>query len=262
MGAEVNATDSAGVPWEGRSFEPNAAPDDDGSAPQALMATITRFHAGDATEAEVVDQVRESRLLIPLLAKAGETGTTAEGLTVDKTQELSIVTVTGPDGRAVLPVFSSVEAMKAWNPDARPVPAAGTRVALAAASENTDLVIIDPLSDSEFILRRPAVWAIAQSAPWTPSFLRADVRDEFAASAESEECVADIQLLAGDPGARLHGPELVVQIAMREGLDRETLDAVMERMRERWSASELIAQSVDSLAVQVIRAPAADVPTS
>lgn len=262
MGDEMNATDSAGVPWEGRSFEPNAAPDDDGSAPEALMATITRFHSGVGTEAEVVDQVRESRLLIPLLAKAGETATAPKGLTIDKTQELSIVTVTGPDGRAVLPVFSSVEAMKAWNPDARPVPAAGTRVALAAASENTDLVIIDPLSDSEFILRRPAVWAIAQSVPWTPSFLRADVRDEFVASAESEEYVADIQLLAGDPGARLHGPELVVQVAMREGLDRDTLDSVMERMRERWSASELIAQSVDSLAVQVVRAPAAGLPTA
>ena len=257
MGARSNATDSAGVPWKGRSFESKPASDDDGRAPEALMAAITRFHAGDATEAEVVDQVRESRLLIPLLAKAGETETTAEGLTIDKTQELSIVTVTGPDGRAVLPVFSSVEAMSAWNPDARPVPAAGTRVALAAANENTDLVIIDPLSDSEFVIRRPAVWSIAKSVEWTPSFLRADVRDEFVASARDEEFVVDVQLLPGDPGARLQGPELVVQIAMREGLDRETLDAIMDRMRERWSSSELIAESVDSLAVQVVRAPVA-----
>jgi len=257
MGAEMNRADSAGVPWEGRSFDPNPAPDDDGSAPEALMAAISRFHAGDGTEVDVVDQVRESRLLIPLLANAGETGATAEGLTVDKTQELSIVTVTGPDGRTVLPVFSSVEAMKTWNPEARPVPAAGTRVALAAASENTDIVVIDPLSDSEFVIRRPAVWAIAQSVEWAPSFLRAEVRDEFAASAADEENVIDVQLLAGDPGARLQGPELVVQIAMREGLDRETLDAIMDRLRTSWSSSELIAQSVDSLAIQVVRAPAA-----
>ena len=54
------------------------------------------------------------------IAKAGETGTTADGLTVDKTQELSIVTVTGPDGRAVRPVFSSVDAMKTWNPETEP----------------------------------------------------------------------------------------------------------------------------------------------
>lgn len=251
----MNSTDSAGTPWEGRSFEPNPAPDDDGTAPVALMAVITKFHQGDATEADVVDSIRESRLLIPLLAQAGETETTEAGLTIDKTQELSIVTVTGPDGRAVLPVFSSVTAMSNWNPDARPVPAAGTRVALAAASENTDLVVIDPLSDSEFVIRRPALWSIAQSTDWTPSYLRTDVRDEFAIAAAEEADVAEIQLLAGDPGARLQGPELVVQIAMKPGLDRETLDATMDRMRERWATSELIAQSVDSLAVQVVRAP-------
>lgn len=250
----MNLTDSAGTPWEGRSFKPNPAPDDDGTAPAALMAVITRFHQGDATEADVVDVIRDSRLLIPLLAKAGETATTELGRTIDKTQELSIVTVTGPDGRAILPVFSSVSAMSNWNPDARPVPAAGTRVALAAASENTDLVIIDPLSDSEFVIRRPALWSIAQATEWTPSFLRADVRDEFVAAAAKEDDVAEVQLLAGDPGARLHGPELVVQVAMRPGLDREALDAVMDRMRDRWASSELIAQSVDSLAVQVVRA--------
>lgn len=254
----MNSTDSAGVPWAGRSFEPNSAPDDDGTAPPQLIAAISRFRAGDATEADVVDVVRESRLLIPLLANAGETGISDEGLTIDKTQELSIVTVTGPDGRTVLPVFSSVTAMSKWNPQARPVPAAGTRVALAAASENTDLVVIDPLSDSEFAIRRPAVWSIAQSTEWISSYLRADVRDEFAASAADEPDVAEVQLLSGDPDARLHGPELVVQIAMRPGLDRDSLDATMDRLRERWSLSELIAQSVDSLAVQVVRAPDAD----
>ena len=259
MGTEKNLTDSAGTPWEGRTFEPNPAPDDDGTAPPKLLDVITRFHRSEATEADVVNIVRESRLLIPLLAKAGETTTTDAGLTTDKTQELSIVTVSGPDGRAVLPVFSSVDAMSNWNPQARPVPAAGTRVALAAASENTDLVIIDPLSDSEFVIRRPALWSIAQSIDWTPSYLRVDVRDEFAASAADENDVAEVQLLPGDPGARLQGPELVVQIAMRPGLDRETLDAMMDRMRERWATSALIAQSVDSLAVQVVRAPLSDV---
>ncbi|MGV8913649.1 MAG: SseB family protein [Rhodoglobus sp.] len=251
----MTSTDSAGTPWEGRTFQPNPAPEDDGTAPPLLMAIITRFHRGEAAETAVVDVFRESRLLIPLLAHAGETATSEAGLTIDKTQELSIVTVTGPDGRAVLPVFSSVSAMSNWNPQARPVPAAGTRVALAAASENTDLVVIDPLSDSEFVIRRPALWSIAQSIAWTPSYLREDVREEFAASASTEHDVAEVQLLPGDPGSRLQGPELVVQIAMKPGLDREALDATMDRMRERWAMSELIAESVDSLAVQVVRAP-------
>jgi len=254
----VNSTDSAGVPWEGRSFEPNPAPDDDGTAPEEFIAVMTRFRAGDATEADVVDVIREARFLIPLLAEAGDTGKTAEGLTVDKSQELSIVTVTGPDGRTVLPVFSSVAAMSAWNPQARPVPAAGPRVALAAASEQTDLIVIDPLNETEFVVRRPAVWAIAQTEPWRSSYLRPEVRAEFVRSADGETNVSDIQLLAGDPEARLQGPELVVQIAMKPGLDKASLDEIMDRLRESWGTSELIAQAVDSLAVQVVRAPSDD----
>src|SRR5690606_14137168 len=97
----------------------------------------------------VVDAFRNARLLIPLVAEAGDEGVNDRGVRVDKTQELSIVTVGGPDGRAVLPVFSSVATMAAWNDAARPVPADGRRVALAAASEGTDLVVIDPTSRTE-----------------------------------------------------------------------------------------------------------------
>ena len=38
----------------------------------------------------------------------------------------------GPDGRAVLPAFTSVAAMQAWNTDARPVPIQASKVASAA----------------------------------------------------------------------------------------------------------------------------------
>ena len=81
--------------------------------------------------------MRTCRFLIPLVAVAGETGLTDDGHVVDKTQELSIITVAGPDGRAVLPVFSSVDTMRHWRPDARPVPADAVRVALAAAATGT-----------------------------------------------------------------------------------------------------------------------------
>ena len=86
----------------------------------------------------------------------------AHGLAVDKTQELSIVTVAAPDGRRVLPVFTSVAAMSRWDAAARPVPADGVRTAVAASADDTDLIVIDPGSETEFVLRRPAVWAIAQ----------------------------------------------------------------------------------------------------
>lgn len=150
--------DSAGQPWQGREFDDNPFGDDDGTAPPALLGALAAFRAGEVGPEAVVDALRASRLLIPLVAELGDEGTTDAGLTVDKSQELSIVTVSGPDGRSVLPVFSSVTAMQTWNPAARPVPADGRRVALAAASEETEIVVLDPTSETEFVLRRPAVW--------------------------------------------------------------------------------------------------------
>lgn len=244
-------SDSAGQPWAGRHFEPNPSPDDDGSAPPALLEALAGFRSGEVDEGAVVEAFRASRLLIPLLARLGEAGVNAEGKSIDKSQELSIVTVAGPDGRIVLPVFSSVAAMTAWNPVARPVPAVGPRVALAAASEGTDLVVLDPTSDTEFAIRRPALWAIARQRQWTPSFRSAEVAAEFATTVLDEPAVTALVLSAGDPDARLHGPELAVELTLIPGLGRAQLDDLLSRLSTRWAQSELIADRVDSLEVAI-----------
>lgn len=244
-------SDSAGVPWEGRQFEHNPASDDDGSAPASLSLALGLFRDGEVGEARVVEAFRGSRLLIPLVAHLGESGIGKHGHTVDKSAELSIVTVAGPDGRNVMPVFSSVDAMRRWKPLARPVPADAVRVALSAASEGTELVVLDPTSLTEFVIRRPALWAIAQSQPWIPSYLDPGVLDEFRSSAESEPAVAALRIEPGDPDARLAGPELVVHLALTPGLVRAELDALLTRLQVRWTASETIAGRVDSLAVRL-----------
>ena len=250
----MSGTDSAGVPWEGRSFDHPPASDDDGSAPPKLLEALKRFRSKELGEAEVVDEIRTSRLLIPLLAHAGETGVAPDGQLVDKTQELAIITVEGPDGRTVLPAFTSVAAMAEWNPSARPVPADGARVALAAASEGTDLVVIDATTDTEFVVRRPALWALAQGEPWSPSYLDESVLRDFMASADGEEAILAIQLAPGDPDARLAGPELLVQISLVDGLDQRLLTALVDRLQKRWAASEVIATRVDSMTLRLVRA--------
>jgi hypothetical protein len=251
MSHPTNSADSAGQPWHGRSFGDAPASTDDGSAPELLIGALARFHGGESGEADVVDAFRTSRLLIPLVAHAGDVGIGPNGQKVDKTQELSIVTVGGPDGRNVLPVFSSVAAMSAWNAKARPVPADGVRVALAAASENTDLVVLDPTSATEFAIRRPALWAIAQSQPWQPGYANPDVLDAFLTSVRSELAVLNVRLAAGDPSARLGGPEVVVRLELIDGLTRAELDTTLNRLAQRWAANDVIATRVDSLKVKL-----------
>jgi hypothetical protein len=221
--------------------------------PRELGAALERFRAGDGGPADVVAAFASSRLLIPLLAELGDGGTEvgAHGHAVDKSQELSIVTVEGPDGRRVLPVFGSVEAMARWNPIARPVPADGVRVALAAADDGTELVVLDPASPTEFVLRRPAVWAVAQQQPWRPAFESDAVREAFERSIAGELAVVGVDLEAGDPDARLRGPELVVRLRLIAGLTRTELDAVTTRLARRWSEDDAIATGVDSLTVRL-----------
>lgn len=242
-------TDSAGTPWAGRHFEPNPAAGDDGSPDEKLVEAIRRFRAGELGESEVVEALRDARLLVPLVAELGADGLNEHGH--EKSQELSIVTVEGPDGRRVLPAFTSVAAMGAWNPSARPVPATGVRVALAAASEQTDHVVLDATSDTEFGIRRPALWALAQGQRWVPSYLDTEVLTAVMDAAEHEPAVVAVQLAPGDPAARLAGPELIVQLSLASGLDQPALDALLARLQQRWAASELIATRVDSLTVKL-----------
>ena len=253
-GHHAGLTDSAGTPWAGRHFEEREPSTDDGSAPEKLAEALRRFKAGEVGESAVVDAARDSRLLVPLVADLGETGVTEHGARFDKRAELSIVTVAGPDGRNVLPAFTAVDAMQRWNPKARPVPAEGIRVAVAAASERTDLVVIDPTSPTEFAIRRPALWAMARSLPWTPSYLDEQVLAAFVEAAEPERSVLTVQIAPGDPGARLAGPELAVYLALADGLAPADLDAVLSRLQQRWAASEVIAERVDSLGVHLSRA--------
>ena len=245
-------SDSAGQPWAGRHFEATTPSDDDGSAPDHLIEAIRRFHARELGEADVLEALRTARLLIPLVARLGDDGVNEHGH--EKQQELSIVTVVGPDGRTVLPAFTSVAAMSTWNPQARPIPAAATRVALAAAHEQTDLVVVDATSATEFAIRRPALRALATGERWIPSYLDEDVLDAFAASATGEPAVRSVALIAGDPDVRLAGAELVVQLRLAPGLSEAELTALLATLQTRWAASEVIADRVDSLTVQLLTA--------
>ena len=247
----ANTGDSAGVPWEGRSFHENPDAGDDGSAPPRVLEAIRRFRAREVGVVEVVEALHDARLLLPLLATRGDEGVGPHGQLVDKTQELSLVTAAGPDGRPVLPAFTSTDTMREWNASARPIPIAVPRIALAVASEGTPLIVVDPGAPTMFVLRRPSFPALATGQPWVPCFEDREVLDAFLASSSNEASLVAMQLAPGDPDARLTGAELLVQLSVQEGLDKPELDAMVARLGERWAADALIAERVDSIGVVV-----------
>lgn len=267
-GGEV---DSGGYPWAGRTFDHHetAFADDDGKTPEVLRVAVGALRAAAAEfraalpgsqagalsvlaehQLEVLKAISRSRLLIPLLTEAGDIGVTPEGRTVEKTQELSIVTVAGPDGRRVMPAFSSVEAMQRWNSDARPIPVAGPQLAVAAAQEETDLIVIDPGSpESECGVRRTALPGVALGDPVLPAWADDEVRTAFASALGGEPRIEAVALMPGDPEGRLLAPELEVHLLLASGLDRDALSGLLESLQQRLATSEVIADRVDSMRI-------------
>jgi len=242
--------DSAGVPWAGRELQPNSFADDDGSARIELIKAIENFHE-TLNPAAVFQEFKKSRLLIPLIAVLGESEIGAHGQTVDKSAELSIVNVKTPDDQVGLPVFSSVETMKVWNPDARPVPHDAVRVALAAASEGNTRIILDPGSATEFAFRRAAIAALAQSLDWQAPYLDKKVISAYESAVEEESDITDITIGTADPQSRLAGPEVQIQLGAKSGLSKSQLEDVLQRVIDKWAQSEIIVAAVDSISLKV-----------
>jgi hypothetical protein len=244
-------TDSAGTPWAGRSFEQNSFADDDGKAPAELVSAIASFRAGEVGAEQVVDQIRISRLLVPLIAQVGESEVGAHGQKVDKSAELSIVTVKSPDDQESLVVFSSVEAMSHWNLSSRPVPTDAIRVCLAAASQMSTRVVLDPGSETEFVIRRPAIAKIAQSLPWIAPEKNPAVLQVIGESVAEEPKVLGFEAATADPLSVLAGAELEVLLTLEAGLEPSVVRDLIERISSFWSKSEDFAVSVDSVAIKL-----------
>ena len=250
MSLPDHLADSAGQPWAGRAFEPSPWTGDDGTAPATYTAALAAFHAGQVEVEAVVDALRGVRLLVPLLAEVGEVGETASGHAFDKRAELALVTVAGPDGRKVLPAFSSAAAMSAWNPQARPIPAPARQVALGAAADGTELVVVDPATE-RFGLRRSALEALARDVPWTAPWHDAEVGRAIRRAVADEPAVTTARVGTDDPRASLDGAEVQVVVVLHETLDRQQVAELMARVQRRWTEDDLIRARVDSMTVRL-----------
>lgn len=244
--------DSAGVPWEGRHFESNQWANDDGSPDPTLQAAIDAFLAQQSHAEDVVRAFGGARLLIPLIAQLGEAGAGSHGQTVDKSADLSIVSVETPDGQVGLPVFSSVVTMRHWNPLARPVPIEAARVALAAASENNTRIVLDPASESEFVIRRPAIEAIARQVSWVHPARNSELKALIAKAIDAESAIENFAIQDGDPRCRLQGPEVLVFLKIGAGTDQGLLEKLLSRLTTAWAKEPSLALGVDSFGVKLI----------
>lgn len=141
-------------------------PDDDGAADAALVAALAGFDAAPEDGERYVDvlaALAESRLLVPVVAVLGEVEVDARGLAQDKSSDMAAVLLTGADGRRALLAFSGTEAMRRWDPDARPVPVETHHAALAAVQEGASALLLDVAGPVRFVVEGEDLRALARA---------------------------------------------------------------------------------------------------
>ncbi|MCX6498176.1 MAG: SseB family protein [Arthrobacter sp.] len=269
------ATDSAGQPWAGRSLSGDDAKihnfeDDDGAPDAGYLAALAALEAGDGDEAAVVASLATARVFVPILARLAEegdavTGSHGEELHGDKQADMALVTLRAADGRTALPVFSSAGALAVWHAEARPVAVYAARAALSAVAEGAQLLVLDPGSATTFVVRRPAVWALARQQDWTPSYSDPAVAEAAGAATAGFPALRRVEIHPGGgvasaqaggrqlPGGGA-GPELRLVLYLEDGLDAAEVQAIVAALNTGWARNETFAERVDSIEIKLQRA--------
>jgi hypothetical protein len=135
-------------PGRGRSLANPQFPDDDGSAANGVRALVAQASAGAVDPVSAARSLRDVRLLssvVAVLDAADEAGG-------DKDSHMAVVSMLNAAGEKGLLAFTGVDALLAWNPDARPVPALGRDVARAALDDDASAVVIDVAGPARLVL--------------------------------------------------------------------------------------------------------------
>ncbi|MDN5821353.1 MAG: SseB family protein [Brachybacterium sp.] len=240
-------TDTAGVTWEGRDYTVSPFPGDDGRAPEPLAEALAAHRNGqDPHRQHLVAALSSARVLVPIMAVATETGTTAHGLTGDNGADMAMVSITGADGTSVLPLFTSVAALSAWRGDARPVPVVAPQAAQAAVQEGCTALLLDPATPSEdggpVLLPRSVLWALAQGREWLPPHLDPELARVL--DRVGREASAEVHGLAARAGER---SEVDLHLQLRPGLTAEEVRAVVDAVTARLGGEEIVAERISSL---------------
>lgn len=255
--------DSAGQPWSGRDLTGDGNPlhnfdSDDGGPDPSYVAAMAALMDGTGGEQAVHRALAQARVFVPVIATLAEGGIGEHGFTEDKEADMALVTIKAPDGRPALPVFSSVDRLHSWHAQARPVAVYAPRAALSAVAEKAQLLVIDPGADLTFVLRRPAMWALAQQRDWTPSYEDTGLVPVLQSAADADPAIVGLTAAPGRgvasrsadgtvvPGGG-PGPELRIEVTVAPETGREQVTAILQRLQRALGSNAEFAARVDSL---------------
>lgn len=179
----------------GRALHPGGQPfrGDHGAADARVAAALAAYAAGQGSERDALKALAATRFLVPVVAILAETGEHG----AEKDSEMALPTLIGNDGRAAIIVFTSVDAVKRWRPDARPIPAEAGRVWQAAVAE-AQAVVIDVAGPVPFVVEGARLQALATGQPPPAPHEDPDIQAEIAAAVAAEPAITGARVLPSD----------------------------------------------------------------
>jgi hypothetical protein len=122
--------------------------DDSGACPP-----LTAQALASGMPVAVAAAIRQERLLVPVVKAPAGSLPVDDADACGTGDAMASVTFVAADGRRALLAFSSLAALLAWDPGARPLPQAGADIAASAVAGGMDALIIDIASDHRVALQ-------------------------------------------------------------------------------------------------------------
>lgn len=227
-------------------LKPNPFAGDDGTTDPKLDDALALEEFGPRLEA-IIEILPDVRVLVPVLAHE-HPGRTADGgvaahesVDRDPCTSAAMLAVEAPDGRAAMPIFSSVQALLWWNPNARPVPVHPQNAAIAAVAEADGLLVLDAGSERPMLLGRPAVNALATGEPWTAPWRDESLPAVVARTLAGIDGLKGLQIMPGRTA------ETAIVLAVDGDASREHVTAALTEASRRLGEVDELQHRVDSL---------------
>jgi hypothetical protein len=226
--------------------------DDHGEGDPAVAAALGAYAAGTGGEHAVLTALADTRLLVPVVAVladelasreaaagAGDAGQASAGrgqgkqgrahgkeglLQGEKASEMAMPSIVGRDGRRALPAFTSAEAVRRWQPSARPVPVRASGVWQSAVQESW-AVVIDVAGPVPLVVEGARLAALAAGSQAPCMHEDPDVWHEVAAAAA--EIAPGIRVRLSPPPEEM---DFTLELAPPAGAARPVPDEVASRI--------------------------------
>jgi hypothetical protein len=208
-----------------------------------VAAALYSYAQGGAGEHEVLMALAEARLLIAVVAVPAERAGAAGEIGEDEHSGMALPMLIGQDGRRGVLGFTSIENLRRWRPDARPVAVHARDACRAVLDENADALVIDVAGPVPFAIEGNRLYTFAEGRPVPRPFEDPELLAAIEAAFATESDVTGVQI---GPGTTT---ELSVRFSLATGADeRTTVRRVADRL-----AGELRGRIVGGVEVGVTR---------